>query len=298
MSSFVERLAASSVGKKVGGQAEVRPALTPEMIPEALRAPSESAPLRPAATRELRAPKPEREPAAGRPTLGETRPRRAAGASGPPTGTESEPLAPEPGESQAKTPAPPRQREAETSGPDVSTGPAPSPTQSSSPTAEETGAPLEARSEIEASAGQVPEPPSTSSRDSVGSGAGSPEEPEAEGLPMGLESPEAPGLTSRATARPLESGTPEEPPNPSQAEVQGRAATELREEAPEQPSREGPQNLSVEKAASNTTEEPVVTINIGRIEVRAINPERSPAVEAGPALSLKEYMKQRSERER
>ena len=51
MSSFVERLAAESVGKKVVGAADIRPALTPEMVPEAFRLPQERpAPPRPLPT--------------------------------------------------------------------------------------------------------------------------------------------------------------------------------------------------------------------------------------------------------
>ena len=50
------------------------------------------------------------------------------------------------------------------------------------------------------------------------------------------------------------------------------------------------------EAPDVTAQEPVVTINIGRIEVRAVNPEKPPTDERGPALSLEEYMKRRNKR--
>jgi hypothetical protein len=41
--------------------------------------------------------------------------------------------------------------------------------------------------------------------------------------------------------------------------------------------------------------EPSVTVSIGRIEVRAIMPEKPPTKEQGPTLSLEEYLKRRRE---
>ncbi|MDA4121763.1 MAG: hypothetical protein OK456_01130 [Thaumarchaeota archaeon] len=46
------------------------------------------------------------------------------------------------------------------------------------------------------------------------------------------------------------------------------------------------------------SQDPVVTINIGRIEVRAVNPEKPPTDDRGPSLSLQDYMKRRDERGR
>lgn len=278
MGNFVERVAAASVGQRLPGEADIRPALTPEMIPEALRAPEERrAPPRPPAVREPRSPKSETELAAKGSTPMRTSPEETVAAhKSAEIQTDRNP----PGlkENLGETQPPEREK----GGALEPVGPAPATSGFPSPRIQQGSArsePSHQRSVTSPNGGKVVLP-------------GGQEQGNVDVLPTIEHGPES---HAKPFERPRESDVLQDSPPTDEI----RATKESREAARGQATNETHSTLVPAKEATpKTAEEPTVTINIGRIEVRAVNPERPPSVEIGPALSLKEYMKQKSDKER
>lgn len=346
MSTFVERLAAGSAGKTVKGAADIRPALTPDMIPEALRPPIErrattrppssrpvgtpisrpEAPQRPRPTRQQMADAPA--PATTEPKLEEGEERRAKAESEPhvqeaPVLAEEKTMLPETGPSPTVT-GPPRG-----SAPDRSeeavrgTTPAYSENmgRTSAPEPVETtpGTPVDAGvhpiydvsgEESPAAEGVSASDRRTSPESQAAAGPmensglvsgevveGSEKRPDtdaeeaAEPAPWIPEGRELPSV-SRGQPRSM-------PATPGEVEVPTVEAEEVGGETGAEGFGEvgSPRGAGFDRVAQRS-QDPVVTINIGRIEVRAVNPENPPSDNRGPSLSLADYMKRRDERGR
>ena len=351
MSNFVERIATESVGKKVVGAADIRPALTPEMIPEALRLPKE----RPApAPRQL-------------PTH-----ERAPWAPGQSSGTCPLHASPRPLRKRGRWP-PPRQTVRFPLGGSRTTPPSTTRRDGPSPRHQPLWAPRRGRPRKRMSARRVvairlgrsmgwptkarrsrrPRDPPRTRRGRQGlrtakktwqpkshrppPDRGSVRERSLLALKTREERPDGGARTGRerrrtrvsglggrdgerrnpsfgrrkqspgggtAGSRLAGAGPPRDlatPPRRAEfpatgTEVSSDASRTVRAESDRGEPRAPPPREARLEAPDVAAREPVVTINIGRIEVRAVNPERPPTEERGPSLSLEEYMKRRDKK--
>jgi hypothetical protein len=323
---------------RLQGFAEVRPALTPDMIPESLRPPPAGEARRPARSSGQRR---------GAPPIPTLRPSPAT-----PAVAASEP--PEP-TAEAKSPAPDELDSDSIAAEEV---PRDDLLVSSRTSPTEKRAPLE---DVQASAPRNPpavsrissegtrqgavegpdqaEPPPRasplpvpvapgateipSSREVRGAGPGSSAAKKREGPEKALSA--SPPETTDDSGRVVPSGSPprggrserarpgaghedtpisEMPEAPETVETLPRAET-MRKPPAKGDGTDSTKPRTAEDASSRSrpaapsapglqAQEPVVTINIGRIEVKAVNPPDPRPDERGPTLSLEEYMKRRN----
>lgn len=267
MDSFIERLAAGSTGTKVAGAADIRPALTPGMIPEALRLPREgrSPPRPPSPVEDVPGSVPE--------------PTELTSLDTAPSEEEVAPVSPGGNEREGKVTA----SEQDTEGRNPPRDPRP-----------------KVPADVKTGAGALG---TTGSAKAAPDGQARKEEVAAE-PPVFAGDVRTAGEEARqgkSPSAPQQAGrefrgvrpTPRAGPGTTRAETSGGespAAPQAEVVSSPAPLRA---RLEVNEAAN---QEPTVTINIGRIEVRAVNPEPPPTDERGPALSLDEYMKRRNKR--
>ncbi len=288
MSNFVERLVAGSTGRRVSDAASIRPALTPEMVPESLHLsedrlvrsshPRRAEGLRPAPSvpspedRTRESSNPESEPAPpreypeGAPAAGEELPAGPLEAHGP-------------GEAP----------EVSQDGRDDRDGSLPSGTSATSPREPPTV-------QVPATEAVVNEVPEVEGKPVVLPPTGV--EPKREGsVGERFETSEGPEQGSGPALPEWPKLTPRRGPRPDSTGVIKSIDSESAREGSERPA--GSRQDAIRADANKTkglAEEPTVTINIGRIEVRAVPPEKPAAEKHGPAISLEDYRKMRRER--